>query len=498
VHRPTVPTFSLGSLVLPTALFVVWLGFGIFVPDFGSTGEGAGAVLWLRRGHRATLWLIGAVVLHRWICVVALDGFAARAAGKPIQKIFKDVLAMVILAIAGMGILVTVFGQSMSSFWAASGVLGIVLGIALRPIILDFFSGLGANLDRAYSIGDWIVVLGNSEPIRGWIEEINWRTLRLRTRDGYVVMVPNSRLATSAVINHSLLRPESRFQLRLRLDAEVAVDRALRILSAAANAAAARPDGPCREPIPDVLVADASAMGIEYVVRFWLDPSRTSPDTVSHVVWTCVLDHMGKAGLTFAHPQENVYFARMPRIAQGFKHPEDRLAFLRRVALFQNFPDSSLQILAEEVRIRSLRPGQWLVRGGDAGDSMFLVAEGTLRVFRSEAEGGSMVELATLQPGDLAGERSLLTGEPRSASVAALTECIVLEITRESLTQVLNREPGLLPLLEKTVAERERLNQSRTDLEASEAASSSARGRPQHFITRMREFVLGRTRGDST
>lgn len=500
MHRPTAPVSNLGSLVLPTGLFVAWLALGFALPDWGLSGpagEESRAVVWVRRGHRVVLWLIGAAALHRWICVVALDSFAARAAGKPIQKIFKDVLALAFLAVAGVGILVTVFGLSMSSFWAASGVLGIVLGIALRPIILDFFSGLGANLDRAYSIGDWIVVLGNGEPIRGWIEEINWRTLRLRTREGYVVMVPNSRLATSAVINHSLLRPESRFQLRLRLDAEVAVDRALRILSAAANAAAARPEGPCREPAPDVLVSSASSDGIEYVVRFWLDPSRTSPDSVTHVVWTCVLDHMRKAGLTFAHPQENLYFARMPRITQGFKHTEDRLAFLRRVALFQSFPDSSLQSLAEEVRLRSLRPAQLLVRAGDQGDSMFLVAEGTLRVVRSQTEGGPMVELATLQPGDLVGERSLLTGEPRSASVVALTECVVLEITRESLKELLIREPELLPLLERTAAERDVSNQSLAEPESSVISPHGTGGRTQQYINRLREFVLGRTRGEA-
>lgn len=499
MQRPSAQKLHLGSLVLPSALFLVWLAGGFVLPELGSPkpeGEGSAMVLWLRQGHRIGLWLLGAVLVHRWTCVVAVDWIIARTVGKPIQKIFKDVLAIALLAIAAAGILVSVFGQSMSSFWAASGVLGIVLGIALRPIILDFFSGLGANLDRSYSIGDWIAMSSNGESIRGWIEEINWRTLRLRTREGFVVMVPNSRLATSAVINHSQPRPESRFRLLLRLDAEVSVDRALRILSAAANSAAARPDGPCREPAPDVLIADASAAGIEYQVRFWLDPARASPDTVTHVVWACVLDHLGKAGLTFAHPQENVYFARLPRIAQGFKHPEDRLAFLRRVSLFQNFPDSSLQSLAEEVRLRSVRPNQMLVRAGDPGDSMFLVAEGTLRVLRSGPDQGPAIEIATLQPGDLLGERSLLTGEPRNASVAAQTECIVLEITREALQQLLGREPRLLSLLEQTVAEREQANQPPANGAMSAGAPEAQAGRAQQFITRMREIVLGRPRGE--
>ncbi len=450
-------------------------------------------IAWGRRTYLIALWFLGAVMLHRWLCVFVLDGLAARALGRPIQKIFKDVQAMVLVVGACVGILVTVLGQSMASFWAASGAVGIVLGIALRPLILDFFAGLGANLDRAYSIGDWIVVSGTGDPIRGWIEEINWRTLRLRTRDGVIVMVPNSRLATSAVSNHSLPQPESRFQLRLRLDAEVGADRALRILSAALSAATSRTDGPRHTPAPEILVTEASAAGVEYAVRFWLDPSKTSPDTVTHVVWLCILDHLGKAGLTFAHPQENVFLARMPQVTQGYRQVDDRLAFLRRIALFHGFPDSSLRTLAAEVRMRAVRRGQMLFREGDVGDSMFLVAEGTLRVHRAAPHGiGQPLELATLEPGNLLGERSLLSGEPRNASVTALTECILMEITEDSLRHLLASEPDLLPLLEKTVAEREAATRARMDASKSDNGQPSLPGKVQPFIQRMREMVLGR------
>jgi len=453
------------------------------------------AKAWTGRLFRVGLWLIGALAVQRWLCAMVLDGIAARATGKPIPKIFKDILAVVFLLAAGAGILVTVFGQSMAGFWTASGVLGIVLGIALRPIILDFFSGLGANLERAYHIGDWIAVpSANGDAIRGWIEEINWRTLRIRTRDGFVVLVPNSRLATSAVINHSLPQPESRFQIRVRLDTEVPPERALRILTAAVNAATALQDGPRRQPAPDVLIADASGEGVEYQVRFWLDPSRISPDTVIHVVWACVIEQLYKAGLTLAHPKENVFIGRLPRIARGFNEVEDRLAFLRKVDLFQSFPEASLRILAAEIRVRAVRPAHVLVRAGDQGDSMFLLAEGALRVVGAAAPGHPPVELATLQPGQVFGERCLLTGEPRSASVSAVTDCIVLEITREALQHLLAREPALLSQLEVTIAERERANQMQTDAARLGSRDNGPVSRTQAFITRMRQILTGTER----
>ena len=481
------------GVALPTACLAGLVIAGFFAPQLWDPAAASESLrrVWISRAFQICLWLSGAVALHRWVSLLILDGLASQATGRPVPKIFKDVLAVVFLLAAVAGILVTVFNQSVAGFWAASGVLGIVLGIALRPIILDFFSGLGANLEQAYNIGDWITVAGNPEPIRGWIEEINWRTLRIRTRDGFIVLVPNSRLATSAVVNHSMPQPESRFQLRVRLDTEVLPDRALRILGSAANAATAAPDGPRRLPAPDVLITDASCEGIEYVVRYWLDPSCESPDTVLHTVWTCVLAHLSKAGLSFAHPKEQVYVGRMPRIAGGFNELEDRLAFLRKVALFQGFPEDSLRILAGEARLRSVRADHVLVRAGDCGDSMFLVAEGTLRVLGDVGPDGGAVELAVLQPGAVLGERSLLTGEPRSASVVAITESVILEITREALQILLTREPGLLRALEETVMEREHANQARTDAASLAGRGNCAVSRTQAFISRMRELFAG-------
>jgi len=111
----------------------------------------------------------------------------------------------------------------------------------------------------------------------------------------------------------------------------------------------------------------------------------------------------------------------------------------------------------------------------------------------SKAEGGAApVELATLQPGDVLGERSLLTGEPRSASVVAVTECIVLEIAREDLQQLITREPGVLETLERTIAERQESSRKTFD-QARARASLAEHGKTQFLIERMRQLFR---RGD--
>lgn len=489
---------NLRRLTLPTVVFLAVVLFGWVRPDLFDANprvSRSDGIQWLPYVLESALWISGALALHRWLAFLVLEGVIARALGRPLPRIFHDLLGVVLMSGATVGVLVSVFDQSMAGFWAASGAIGVVLGLALRPIILDFFSGLGINLEHAYSIGDYVSIAPNrGEPIKGWIEEIQWRTLRIRTRDGFIVIVPNSELATSAVTNYALPRPESRFHLEVRLDADVPTDRALRILRSAVLEATGLPDGPQRSPTPDVLVWSADEMGILYRVRYWLDPAKLSPDNATHAVWVCILEQLSRAGLTLAQPRETVFLGRLPRNASGVHSIEDRIAFLRRVDLFERFPDSSLRWLATETSLRLIRPGQVLVRAGDSGDSMFLIAEGCVRVLSAPTGNAAPIELATLQSGHVVGERSLLTGEPRSASVHAVTECLVLEIKRTSLSLLIEREPELLGHLEQTVADRERMNADRIAASQATGSPETHESRTQALLRRMRELFLASSR----
>jgi small-conductance mechanosensitive channel len=71
-----------------------------------------------------------------------------------------------------------VFEASITTFLAASGVAGLVLGFALRSMIADFFSGTALNLERSFSLGDHIKL---DTGVDGEVVEINWRTTVLKT-----------------------------------------------------------------------------------------------------------------------------------------------------------------------------------------------------------------------------------------------------------------------------------------------------------------------------
>ncbi len=71
------------------------------------------------------------------------------------------------------------------------GVVGIVVGFALRNTINDVFTGVALNVDRGFKIGDWVTVHARERDIVGEVSEIDWRTTRISCEDNTVVILPS-------------------------------------------------------------------------------------------------------------------------------------------------------------------------------------------------------------------------------------------------------------------------------------------------------------------
>src|SRR5881409_1636408 len=112
---------------------------------------------------------------------------------------------------------------------------------------------------------------------------------------------------------------------------------------------------------------------------------------------------------------------------------ERLLEALRRIDFLAVLSPEELETVAQQAAVRVYLPGEAVVRQGDAGAEFFIILEGTADVRRGE--GGMVATVATLHPMQFFGEMSLLTGEPRSATIVAQTKLEVVVVT----TAVLQR-----------------------------------------------------------
>jgi CRP-like cAMP-binding protein len=131
---------------------------------------------------------------------------------------------------------------------------------------------------------------------------------------------------------------------------------------------------------------------------------------------------------------------------------------LRQVALFVDLSDEELGQLYAMSRTVSLNPGELLFEEGSQGDALYVILDGELEVTRRQDP--EDVVLAVRRSGEFIGEMSLLDQAPRSASVRALRESHLLEISQAAFQTLLSRSASASSKILRTVTFRLRSTES--------------------------------------
>ncbi|MBF0294327.1 MAG: mechanosensitive ion channel family protein [Magnetococcales bacterium] len=117
------------------------------------------------------------------------------------RKLLTDLFdILVYIAIVGV-ILVKVLQQPISTVFATSGVVAIIMGLALQNTLGDLFAGLALNIERPYKAGDWLTL---EDKTQGLVILTNWRATHILLRTADLLVIPNSAIAKTRFINHAL------------------------------------------------------------------------------------------------------------------------------------------------------------------------------------------------------------------------------------------------------------------------------------------------------
>jgi CRP-like cAMP-binding protein len=177
---------------------------------------------------------------------------------------------------------------------------------------------------------------------------------------------------------------------------------------------------------------------------------------------------------------ELVRGARLARSREGDS------GLLASQPLFSSLDQIQLNYLALGSRRVRFGKGERIISQGDAGNSMFILATGKAEVL-VEREGRAQL-VGSLVAGDCFGEISLLTGEPRSATVLATLDCEVLEIEQETIGILLREHPELADSLSETVVARRSATETQLAAAASNGDGPARDADKESFLRRLRKF----------
>ena len=413
----------------------------------------------LNYGIQIGFWISGAHLLNVLTRVFFWDGIFAKTIKGSVPRLLKHFFSLVVYLIAVFIIVGKVFNQELTGIWATSGVMALILGFALRNMILDLFTGLAVNIEMPYKIGDWLVIHTNTPKpdLHGQVIDINWRATRLRDEERKVIIVPNNLMSSYIISNYTQSNRGVRFETVVRLDNSIPIVRAKRLLKSAAMHATNN-DGFFKEPEPSVVVDETNEFGVVYKVRYWINPWKgIYPTNARDKVNSSILENLSLVGLTPSFPGERVYYSRQREDFSESGSVEYKKKLLKNVSLFEMLSEKELKDIAYNMEERRFVAGQKLIELGARGDSMFVLSEGIMDV-QVKSDNGAMHNVGEINAGEYFGEMSLLTGEPRSATVTASTDVIAFEIKKEHIENLFNQRPSLMEEMSRTIAVRTKEN----------------------------------------
>lgn len=254
-------------------------------------------------------WLVPAVFVN-----LAIDRFiwqpAEARGGRPMPTLLRWSIAFLVYLLASFGVVAFVYDYRLTGILATSGVVAMIIGLAVQLNITNLFAGVALNLERPFRVGDWIMVHGRtpdpSDGVTGKVVDINWRTTRLQTADDTLVVIPNGQISEKTLTNF-MLPERSRFQLQFTIDQSVPAERAIEVMLGALKPLLEADDHPLlADPAPSVRISQVTENGVEYTVRYRILPSQISPNKARHRVNQAVVHALRAASIELAYPRRRV------------------------------------------------------------------------------------------------------------------------------------------------------------------------------------------------
>jgi small-conductance mechanosensitive channel/CRP-like cAMP-binding protein len=427
----------LGRAAVFTGLYL--LGTASIAGLFGGSDDGGRIARLMQQG-----WMILALahLFNEALRVFYWDRVFRLKNGVPPPSVLVTAVGAMIYLVAAYAVLTLIFQQNVTGLLVSSTIVAGIIGLALQSTLSDIIGGVALAIDRPLDIGEWVEL---EDGTLGKVVQMNWRACHIESLSASIYILPNSTLANAKVHNHS--RPDAVYAApaSFRVAATVPPDTVMRVLLQAAL------DAPMAlsEPKPYVRIVEAGDT-YRYRVKIFC-PSFNDHWEVLTQLYQQAWRQCARHGIVLMS-ETNGTVLRDGRDSEP-RWPSAELIFAD-LPIFTALDADERRLLYGRAGFRTFGEGVPIVRAGESGTSMFVVAYGMVGVSIGTPGNPDHVELARLGSGEYFGEMSLLADKPRSADVTALTECQVLEIDRATMQALFDRNPDLMDQIATTVAER--------------------------------------------
>ena len=473
-------TLSLGRLLKRRA----GVRFGVFFQLF-ALALAFYAAVWVYgvdlrwRNHAgAALTLLSTGVVIALIDRYLWDLYFEQRRQTVIPKFLRELVALVIFLIALLLVLSVGYHAESQLKWllSGSGVAAIVLAFATQNMLGGVIAGMSLQISKPYKVGDWLQISERFAEVM----EINWRSTRLRTNDAIYLDIPNNEIVRGMIVNLHYPQDLHAMRIRVGVDYHTPPNKVKDALMHATLHA----EWVQTEPAPKVFLVDFADFAVIYEIKFWM-LSHQNYNNVCDAIRTNVWYELKRQKITIPFPIRTLELNRKSTLKPAEEHGKAR-TILETEPLFGCLDETQLESLIKSARTIHFGRGEAIIEQGLDGASMFVLLEGAAQV--SIAQNGSSIRVGVLRTGDCFGEMSLLTGDKRTATVRAESDCEVLEIGKPAMAKLLRDSPDCVNQLSELLARRKLETEGIIRDATRPEAEDKAREYRANFLRRLRGF----------
>jgi small conductance mechanosensitive channel len=255
--------------------------------------QGLTAFDWIKAGAILVGGLAAAALLRR-----ALRRRLHAEDFEPRASLVAGRLAAFVVSLAAFFMALGVLGIRLGPLIGAVGIGGIAVALAAQSMLADLIASVLLQTRRPFRRGDQIA----TNDLEGRVEDVNFRTVVLRSYDGQRVFLPASKVLNGPIVNYTVLgRRRSHLAIGLAYDADV--DEAIRVLVGAVR----RVEGVHPRPAPEVMVKEFGDSAVNVEVLFWHAPDQATTRRVGSAVAVAAKRALDHAGIEIPFPQRVLY-----------------------------------------------------------------------------------------------------------------------------------------------------------------------------------------------
>lgn len=396
----------------------------------------------------ATALLIAVVAAALAALAIVVSRYRDRPRSEGTRSVPRLLLALprlLLLLVASWLLIAGVWDVDLSAALTALGVTSLVVSFALQDTLGGIASGFTLLADQPFQPGDWI----RTGDLEGRVLDVNWRSSRIQTRDGDLVVVPNGQLAGATITNYDEPSRLHRVVVGLQVAYANSPTAAKEMLIAAAKST----PGVLSEPPPAALVVQIDDPLMGYEVHLWVADYAIVPRVKSDfgsLVWY----HSHRMGVPLPSPAQDLYLWDGVRNAEaGVRDRASVLRGLRVSPLFDQLGDGELDELADGVTPSRFAVGEAILASGD--DGLVVIEHGRARL-EAVLEGERREPVADLVDGDVASMIDPSEIRGGRLVLVAVDDCDVLTIDATVAGSVISRSPELTAAFDQLATSRRR------------------------------------------